>query len=397
VHSRNQYIKRLEQFAFKPVIKVVTGMRRVGKSTLLRLMAGQLEGAALLEIDKENMDWDQIRSGEDLHAAAREAFSGKKSRCVLMVDEVQEIEGWERALASIQKSALADIYCSGSNARVFSSELSGRLSGRYVEIPVHPLTYREFLEFSGEADGEPTFGRFLRQGGMPGIHAISRDDPPVFEYLRAITDTVILKDVVARHQVRNVRLLENILRFVLDTSGSPVSAKRIADYLKSQNIRTSVDTVIEYLGYFCDARALHQVRRHDLRGRKILEVQEKYYAADLGLRGAILGRRGQDIGIQLETCVCNHLFARGLTVEVGKWGDYEVDFVASRGSRRTYIQVAYLLPEAATLERELRPLRAIGDHHPRLLVSMDSHFRKDHDGIRWMNLREFLLDWQPEP
>jgi len=140
VHTRNTYIKRLEQFAFKPVIKVVTGMRRVGKSTLLQLMAAQLRGATILRIDKESMEWDRIRSGEDLHAAVMEAFAGEKSRCVLMVDEVQEIDGWERALASIQKSGLADIYCSGSNARVFSSELSGRLSGRYVEVPVHPLT-----------------------------------------------------------------------------------------------------------------------------------------------------------------------------------------------------------------------------------------------------------------
>jgi len=395
VHSRRKYTDWLGRFAFKPVIKVLTGMRRVGKSTLLRLQAGELRRrdaeVTILEIDKESMDWDSVRTGEDLHELAKATFAGKSGQCVLMVDEVQEIAGWERAVASILKSDTADIYVTGSNARVFSTELSDRLSGRHVEMPVHPLTYSEFLEFSGEQDSAEVFGRFLRHGGMPGLHAISTEDATVFDYLRAIADTVVLKDVVSRHEVRNVRLLSNLLRFVLDTSGSPLSAKRIADYLKSQNIRTSVDTVLEYLGYFVDARVLHRVRRHDLRGRKILEVNEKFYAADGGLRSAILGHRAQDIGIQLETVVCNHLLAGGFSVEVGRWGDYEVDFVATKDSARIHIQVAYLLPEPATLERELRPLRAIGDQYPRLLVTMDPQFRQDHEGIRWQNIRDFLL------
>jgi len=368
-------------------------MRRVGKSTLLRLQAEAIRRrdseVTILDIDKESMDWDNIRTGEDLHELAKATFSEKPG--VLMVDEVQEISGWERAVASILKSGKADIYVTGSNARVFSTELSDRLSGRHVEMSVHPLTYAEFLDFSGDADSSDVFARFLRHGGMPGLHAISSEDVTVFDYLRAIADTVVLKDVISRHEVRNVRLLGNLLRFVLDTSGSPLSAKRIADYLKSQSIRTSVDTVLEYLGYFVDARVLHRIRRHDLRGRKILEVNEKFYAADGGLRNAILGHRAQDIGIQLENVVCNHLLAEGFSVEVGKWGDYEVDFVATKNSERTHIQVAYLLPEPATLERELRPLRAIGDQYPRLLITLDPHFRRDHEGIRWQNIREFLL------
>ena len=395
MHRRNIYLSRLDEFAFKPVIKVLCGMRRVGKSTLLKLHAEALRerfrDITLLEVDKESMDWDQIRTGADLHAAAKAAFSGASGRCVLMVDEVQDIAEWERALASLLKSGTADIYVTGSNARVFSSELSDRLSGRHIEIPVQPLTYREFLGFAGAKDSGEVFGRFLRQGGMPGIHLISAADAPVFEYLRAVADTVVLKDVVGRHQIRNVRLLATVLRYVLDTSGSPLSAKRIADYLRSQNIGTSVDTVLEYLEYFVDARVLHRVPRHDLRGRKILEVNEKYYAGDGGLRNAILGHRAQDIGIQLETAVCNHLLAEGFRVEVGRWNEYEVDFVATKESLRTYIQVAYLLPEPGTLERELRPLRAIGDQYPRLLLSADTNFREDHEGIRWMNVRKFLL------
>ena len=396
MHSRNKYTDWLERFEFKPVIKVLTGMRRVGKSTLLRLQCESLllrnPEITLLEIDKESMDWDHIRTGVELHELAKTTFEGKPGPCVLVVDEVQEIEEWERAVASILKSGKADIYVTGSNARVFSTELSDRLSGRHVEMSVHPLTYSEFLEFSGEPDSVAVFARFLRHGGMPGLHAISTEDATVFDYLRAIADTVVLKDVISRHQVRNVRLLSNLLRFVLDTSGSPLSAKRIADYLKSQRIKTSVDTVLEYLGYFVDARVLHRIPRHDLRGRKILEVNEKFYAADGGLRTAILGHRVQDIGIQLENVVCNHLLAEGFTVEVGKWGDYEVDFVATKNSSRIYIQVAYLLPEPATLERELRPLRCIDDQYPRLLLSMDSQFREDHQGIRWMNIRDFLLN-----
>ncbi|MCX6969798.1 MAG: ATP-binding protein [Verrucomicrobia bacterium] len=385
----------MAELAFKPMIKVLSGMRRVGKSTLLKLHAATLRerfpDITLLEIDKESMDWGHIRTGAELHAAAKEAFLDAPGRCALMVDEVQDISDWERALASILKSRSADIYVTGSNARVFSSELSDRLSGRHMEIPVHPLTYAEFLVFADAKDSGEVFSRFLRQGGMPGIHSISAADAPVFEYLRAVADTVVLKDVVSRHQIRNVRLLDAVLRFILGTSGSPVSAKRIADYLRSQNIRTSVDTVLEYLGYFVDARVLQRVPRHDIRGRKILEFNDKYYAGDGGLRSAILGHRAQDIGIQLETVVCNHLLAEGFRVEVGKWNDYEVDFVATKDSLRTYIQVAYLLPEPGTLERELRPLRAIGDQYPRLLLSTDPHFRQDHEGVRWMNIRNFLL------
>ena len=203
-------------------------MRRVGKSTLLRLQCESLRRRnseiTLLEIDKESMDWDNIRTGVELHELAKITFEGKQGPCVLMVDEVQEIEGWERAVASILKSGKADIYVTGSNARVFSTELSDRLSGRHVEMSVHPLTYAEFLEFASETDSDAVFARFLRHGGMPGLHAISTEDATVFDYLRAIADTVVLKDVISRHEVRNVRLLSNLLRFVLDTSGSPLSA-----------------------------------------------------------------------------------------------------------------------------------------------------------------------------
>jgi len=377
----------------KPLIKVLTGMRRVGKSTLLKHHGESLRTkyppAVILEIDKESMEWDHIRTGKDLYEFAIVEFQRKPGPFVLMVDEVQDIEDWERGVASLFNRGDVDIYLTGSNARVFSTELSTRLSGRHIEIPVHPLVYPEFLEFSGMLDGDEAWGRFLRQGGMPGIHAISIEDKVVLEYLGAVADTVVLKDVIQRHAIRNPRLLQRLLHFALDTSGSPLSAKRIADYLKSQNIRCSVDTILEYLAFFVDARVVSRISRHDLRGKRVLEVHEKYYAADHGLRNAILGHRAQDIGIQLETIVCNHLLATGHKVEVGRWDAYEVDFVASKNGMRTDIQVAYLLSDEKTLEREIRPLRAIGDNYSRLLLSMDTHFREDHEGIRWMNVREF--------
>jgi hypothetical protein len=393
VHSRNFYLQKLEAYAFKPLIKVLTGMRRVGKSTLLKTHARNLLAkhpqATILEIDKESMEWDAIRTGNDLHDSAIKEFHGKPTPHVVMVDEVQDIEDWERGAASLFNRGDIDIYLTGSNARVFSSELSTRLSGRHLEIPVHPLVYPEFLQFTGMPDGEEAWGRFIRQGGMPGIHAISSDDKIVFEYLAAVADTAVLKDVIHRHQIRNPRLLQRLLHFALDTSGSPLSAKRIADYLKSQNIRCSVDTILEYLEFFVDARVLSRVCKHDLRGKRVLEVHEKYYAADHGLRNAILGPRAQDIGIQLETLICNHLLATGHRVEVGRWNDYEIDFVATKDGRRTDIQVSYLLADEKTLQRELRPLRIIGDNYPRLLLSMDHHFREDHEGIQWINIREF--------
>ena len=369
-------------------------MRRVGKSTLLKLHAEALRlkfpSVEILEIDKESMDWDHIQTGKELYDIAIEKFQGKQGPFVIMVDEVQDIEDWERGVASLFNKRNVDIYLTGSNAKVFSSELSSRLSGRHIEIPIHPLVYPEFLEFSGLSDGEEAWGRFLLQGGMPGIHAISKEDKVVFEYLGAVADTVLLKDVIQRHAIRNPRLLQRLLHFSLDTSGSPLSAKRIADYLKSQNIRCSVDTILEYLSFFVDARVLSRISRHDLRGKRVLEVHEKYYSADHGLRNAMLGHRTQDIGIQLETIICNHLLATGHKVEVGRWDAYELDFVATKDGLRTDIQVAYLLSEEKTLEREIRPLRAIGDNYPRMILIMDSHFREDHEGIRWMNIREFL-------
>jgi predicted AAA+ superfamily ATPase len=394
VYSRRKYSEKLDLYAFKPLIKVLTGMRRVGKSTLLKSHAEalrkNLSSARILAIDKESMEWDHLRTGKELHEFAIANFEGQRGPYVLMVDEVQDIEDWERGIASLFNRADVDIYITGSNARVFSSELSTRLSGRHVEIPVHPLVYPEFLDFSDLSDGDEAWGRFLRQGGMPGIHAISREDKVVLEYLASVADTVVLKDVIQRHAIRNPRLLQRLLHFALDTSGSPLSAKRIADYLKSQNIRCSVDTILEYLAFFVDARVLSRLSRHDLRGKRVLEVHEKYYSADHGLRNAMLGHRAQDIGIQLETIVCNHLLATGHKVEVGRWDAYEVDFVATKDGLRTDIQVAYLLSDEKTLEREIRPLRAIGDNYPRMLLSMDSYFREDHEGILWMNIREFV-------
>lgn len=372
-------------------------MRRVGKSTLLKCHGETLRlkfpSAVILEIDKESMVWDHIRTGKDLYEYVIAEIEGKSGPFVLMVDEVQDIEDWERGVASLFNRGDVDIYLTGSNARVFSSELSTRLSGRHIEIPIHPLVYPEFLEFSGLVDANEAWGRFLLQGGMPGIHAISKEDKVVFEYLGAVADTVVLKDVIQRHAIRNPRLLQRLLHFALDTSGSPLSAKRIADYLKSQNIRCSVDTILEYLAFFVDARVVSRISRHDLRGKRVLEVHEKYYAADHGLRNAILGHRAQDIGIQLETIVCNHLLATGHKVEVGRWDAYEVDFVATKDGLRTDIQVAYLLADEKTLEREIRPLRAIGDNYPRLILSMDTHFREDHEGIRWMNVRKFTQEF----
>jgi predicted AAA+ superfamily ATPase len=271
----------LELYALKPLIKVLTGMRRVGKSTLLKFhgktLRAKFPSAVVLEIDKESMEWDHIRTGKDLYEFVIAEIEGKSGPFVLMVDEVQDIEDWERGVASLFNRGDVDVYLTGSNARVFSTELSTRLSGRHIEIPVHPLVYPEFLEFSGLLDGDEAWGRFLLQGGMPGIHAISKEDKVVFEYLGAVADTVVLKDVIQRHAIRNPRLLQRLLHFALDTSGSPLSAKRIADYLKSQNIRCSVDTILEYLAFFVDARVVSRISRHDLRGKKVLEVHEKYY------------------------------------------------------------------------------------------------------------------------
>jgi len=401
VIARPFYLERIQAYLDKPIVKVITGMRRVGKSTLLaqvreRLLAQGVPEAQVLTINKDLMVWDEVRDYRDLNRVIQERLAGQPVPRYLMVDEVQEIDGWEKAINSVLAEGLADILITGSNAHLLSTELATLLTGRFIDLPVYPLSFAEFTAFRASAasreDRSGLFRQFLRYGGLPGIHALPMVDDQIFPYLNAILNTILLKDIVKRHAIRDVGHLERILAFAFDHCGSPVSARNIAAFFKNQQARTSVETVLNYLAHLCDAFLLHRARRFDIKGRKHLEFQDKFYLGDLGLRHALFGYREVDLGGLLENVVYLELLRRGYQVKVGILDQNEVDFVAERHGERLYVQVAYLLAEPETLRREFGNLARIPDHHPKLVLSMDEVGPGQRDGIRQRNLVDFLLE-----
>lgn len=383
---RRSLLDQAEPWFGKPVVKVLVGLRRSGKSVLLRQIGDRLAalGLPVHLFDMERMDNDALREAGALHARLR----GEKPGAVL-IDEVQEVRDWERLAASLLAEGW-EVWLTGSNAHLLSSDLATLLTGRYVVLPVFPLSFMEFREFrSAGPNGRDDLELYLRWGGLPGLHALQLREDLAREYLRSVFDSILLTDVVARFAVRNVPLLQRLARFVAATVGSPLSALSIAKFLKSQRLSVSVETVQDYLHHLESAHLARAVRRWDIRGKRHLEIGEKYYLGDTGLFIALLDRPG-DVNAVIENLVFLELLRRGCRVSVGRVGDLEVDFVAERGGHTAYVQVAYLLAEPATVERELRPLRSIPDHHPKLLVSLDPLPPALDPGIRHLPLAGFL-------
>ena len=395
------YFERIQAFLDKPIVKVITGMRRVGKSTLLAQVRNHLldrgvPEAQVLSINKDLMRWDEVRDYRDLNRIIQERLACQPAPRYLMVDEIQEIEGWEKAINSVLAEGLADILITGSNAHLLSTELATLLTGRYVDLPVYPLSFSEFVAFRQAAQDpgnqQSWFRQFLRFGGLPGLHVLPLADDQVFPYLNAILNTILLKDIVKRHSIRDVGHLERILAFAFDNCGSPISARNLAAYFKNQQVRMTADTALTYLSHLCDAFLLSRAGRFDIKGRKHLEFLEKFYLGDLGLRHALFGYREADIGGLLENVVYLELLRRGYQVRVGVLGRHEVDFVAERHGERLYVQVAYLLAEAATIQREFGNLEGIPDQHPKLVLSMDEVGPSHRQGVVQKNLISFLLE-----
>jgi predicted AAA+ superfamily ATPase len=393
--TRNLYLQKVQPHIGKPVIKVLTGHRRSGKSYLMMNIMDYIRQtdpeSVIIYVSKEHYEFDHIRDYHDLQAFFDEKYQAGKNN-YFFVDEIQEIDEFEKCIRNILSKQLADIFISGSNADMLSGELASMLSGRYIEIKVHPLSYHEFLGFFGFAHSADNFNRYLRQGGMPGLINIHHGQEPVNDYLKGIFSTVLLKDVVARYNIRNVAFLESLVRFVSVNTGSLVSAKNISDYLKSQRIAVSPNLVLDYLGYLCNACLINKVLRKDIEGKKVFEVGEKYYFEDTGLRNTASGFNPADIGKVLENVVYNHLVIAGYDVFVGKQGVKEVDFVAERGGETTYIQVCYLLSDDKVIEREFGNLLSIPDNYRKLVVSMDNwQPGNTYKGIEHRYIPDFCL------
>ncbi len=399
--KRTRYLEKLKMYSGKPFIKVIAGMRRSGKSTLLNqyrehLVQSGVDQRQIVQINKELLEYDFIRDYRDLWNYITEKSSGIAGNKYLLIDEVQEVDQWEKAINSFFAEEVYDITITGSNARMLSTELTTLLAGRYIEILIQPFSFNEFRAYRLEQKPDETirdsFARYMRYGGLPGIHSLPLDDETVFPYLNAIYNTVLLKDVVARNKIRDVEQLERITRFVITNCGNITSAKSIADYLKSQRLSISVETVQNYLHYLTQAFMIHKVRRYDIKGKRLLEYSEKYYPADPGLRFGIAGYTESDISGLLENLVYLELIRRGYTVYVGQSGALEIDFIAEKQEEKIYVQVAYLLNNKNAIEREFGNLMQISDNFPKMVLSMDEFWQQTGEGIIHKNIIEFLLD-----
>ena len=399
MYERNLYLEKITPYMNKPVIKVITGMRRVGKSYILRLIIKRLEEKVIpkkriLYINKELLEYDFIQNYRDLDEYVKKQFKSVRGRKYLIVDEVQEIYEWEKAINSFLSEGHFDIYISGSNARLLSSDIATLISGRYIEIPVFTLSFEEFLLFRSEKKGnrDSEFATYLWAGGFPAIHHFDFNQEVVYQYVSSLYNTILLKDVIKRNNVRNVNLLENVTRYLFDNIGNIFSAKRVFDFVKSQKMRVGIETVQNYIAYILSTFALHKVPRYDIKGKRLLELYEKYYLGDVALRHALLGYREGDISGVLENIVYLELKRRGYNVFVGKLENKEIDFIAEKENRKAYFQVTYLLSSSETVDREFSVLRMIKDNYPKYVISLDTVFGSDIDGIHRVNLIDFLLN-----
>lgn len=396
--KREDYIKQIAAFIDKPVIKIIAGLRRSGKSTILKQLIEELNkrGANkknILFIDMESLSNDFIKDYKNLNKYIEKYFSqNKNKRLYLFIDEVQKISEWEKTVNSLFKSNRYDIYLTGSNAYLLSSELATFLSGRYIEFPVYSLSFKEFLDFRGskKTSLKKEFELYRRYGGLPAIHQLELEDEYIYPYINSIYNTILLKDIVVRNDIRNVSLLENITRFVFDNIGNNFSAKSIADYLKSQNIKIGTDTAVNYLRHLVSAYLLYKAMRFDIKGKRLLEINEKYFLGDIGIRHALLGYRELDISGILENIVYLELLRRGYKVNIGKLQNAEIDFIATKQNSLIYLQVTYLLASKDTIKREFESLLQIKDNYPKFVLSMDEDFGNDYKGIKRINIIDFL-------
>lgn len=393
--SRKYYADKVDGWLGKEVVIVLTGQRRVGKSYILKdfMQRHEVEADAnIIYIDKEKRSFRFIQNGEQLGNYIDEHFAANKHNYIL-VDEIQDIAEWERPVRSFRTEENTDIIITGSNSKMLSGELSTLLSGRYQEIYVQSLSYMEFLEFHGLADSDESLLKYLDYGGLPGLRVVGLDDEDhVWDYLRGVFNTVMLKDIIERHKIRNIPFMNNLIIFLADTIGKVGSATSISKYMKSLGQDVSANVVLDYTSYFTEAYLIDAVKRYDIHGRKLFESNQKTYFGDIGLRNLIAGgSRETDIEKVLENVVYQHLVRLGYQVYVGELRVGEVDFVCSKPGQVRYVQVAYIINNEETREREFGRLRDIKNDYPKYVISLTPMLSsRDYEGITHLGLREFL-------
>ena len=397
--KRESYMRRIRPFINGELVKVMTGIRRSGKSVMLELVKQELlemgvRAEQFISINFEDMRYLHLCTAQVLHQEILTRAEGIAGKVYLFFDEIQEVKDWEKCVNSLRVALDCDIYITGSNAKLLSGELATYLGGRYVEFVIYPFSFAEFLELyrptTPQATVQQCFQQYLLFGGMPYLSRLNYQEEPVRQYLSDLYDSVQLKDIVKRNRVRDVDLLERILAYVMANVGTTFSAGSLTKFFKSEQRSVSPETVLNYIRYCCDAYLFYQVKRQDLQGKQILATSEKYYIADHGIREAVFGGNMRDINLVLENIVFLELLRRGYTVTVGKAGEKEVDFVCDKRGETLYVQVTYLLASEETVAREFGAYDGIRDNFPKYVVSMDE-LDLSRSGIKHRNIRDFLL------
>lgn len=394
---RQSYLDKIEKYLGKDTIIILTGQRRVGKSYLLRLFHEKVREDAqsnVIFIDKEKHEFDTIRTYQDLNAYIDERRD-KSQKNYILIDEIQEIEAFEKSVRSYYEEPDVEIIITGSNSSMLSSDLSNRIGGRYKEIYVQALSYEEFMEFHQLQDHDDTLAKYIQFGGLPGLIKTGLDEQDVREYQMDVYHTVLLKDVIMRNKIRNVPFLENLVRFLADNAGKLISANSVAKYMKSQGESITSNIIINYIKFLCDAYMIHKVNRYDIHGKRLFESNDKFYFEDNGIRNALVGgSREGDMEKVIENIVYHHLIRLGYDVKVGQLQAGEIDFVCTKPEgQRVYVQASYIIADESTRKREFGNLNAIKDNYPKYVISMTPLVTKtDEHGITHLHLRKFLTD-----
>lgn len=397
--KRELYMRRIRPFIDTDLIKVMTGIRRCGKSVMLELIKQELEESGInpqqfISINFEDLNFAHLQTAKALRDAITKKASEIGGKVYLFFDEIQEVRDWEKCVNSLRVSLDCDICITGSNARLLSGELATYLGGRYVEFVIYPFSFAEFMELYRSVvpneSMQKCFQKYLLLGGMPYLSNIKYADEPSKQYLQDLFSSVQFKDVMKRNKIRDVDLLERIIAYVMANVGNTFSATSIARFLKSEQHTVAPETILNYIKYCCDAYLFYQVKREDLQGKQILSSNEKYYIADHGIREAVFGGNMKNINLILENMIYLEALRRGYHVTVGKAGDKEIDFVCDKRGEKLYIQVAYLLASDETISREFGAYDTIRDNFPKYVVSLDE-FDMSRNGIKHCNIRDFLL------
>ena len=396
LYRRDTYIDRIKPFIHTPIVKVMTGHRRVGKSyillQLIEFIRSEEKDANIIYINKEDIEFVDIVSYKELH----EYVSGKlvsDKRNYIFIDEIQEIIDFRIAIRTLVLDDNNDVYITGSNSKMFSGDLANELGGRYVEFRIYSLSYLEFLNFHSLPNDDNSLEKYIRFGGLPYLIHLPLNESVVTEYVRSIYSTIVLRDVIERKNIRNTAFLEQLIRFLANNTGSLFSSKSISDFLKSQKINISPNQVSEYADSLVEAFVVHRVGRYDVVGKRLFERGEKYFFENMGIRNVIVGYKPQDRARRLENIVCNHLLFCGYEIKVGHLSSGEIDFVCTRGGETLYVQVAIELSNPETIDREFGNLLKIKDNYPKIVVSGERSLENSYEGIEHIHIRDFLSSY----